>query len=177
VHADLSNPFEYCSDRWQSVQQDIDITKCLVFIGYVSEVQRRRQFSTRNPVVDRFAFFRIWSFPSCRWRSVAVQPKWWQPFVSKLSRMTAGKRASFVKFRLDHNHNRHIFETKHRFHEVSGFTGVIGAIDCTDRAGPQPMQLHWAPRFWGSRAMVFAWTGFIYLLDTPCAREFSTNGL
>jgi len=25
------------------------------------------------------------------------------------------------------------------------------------RAGLKPMQLHWAPRLWGTRAMVFGW--------------------
>jgi len=67
------------------------------------------------------------------------------------------------------------------------------------RAGLKPMQLHWAPRLWGSRASggpaplgaprlwgprasggLAPWylgRLFIILPDTPYAREFSKNGL
>jgi len=42
--------------------------------------------------------------------------------------------------------------------------------DFKARAGLKPMQVHWAPRHG-------VWVDYSFLPDTPCAWEFSRNGI
>jgi len=73
VSTKIQNQLEYYSDdEFKSRHRFHKETVLFLLDMFSSDLHKCRQFSTSNSVINCFAFFRSWSFPSYRWRSIAV---------------------------------------------------------------------------------------------------------